>query len=91
MTEEIELRDGWIEREPEQFEDRLFVTAETYDDVGVARAHIAYYQGEGTVEFCNGGNYEFESVENEAEAAATIHEFMVEPLSGDGKLLSHYS
>jgi len=89
MTVDIDTPDGWIKAEPEQFEDRLFVTKQTFEDIDVAVAHIAYYEQDGIVEFCKAGSYDFTDVSCESEAVETINQFMVQ-WSGESTTLLHY-
>jgi len=66
MTNELTIPDGWIEREPERFEDRLFVSQDVYDNglyEGVAKLHVAYYT-DGVIEVCNRGRYTFHDAED---------------------------
>jgi hypothetical protein len=60
MTNELTIPDGWIEREPERFEDRLFVTKETGGGIlGIAaKGHVAYYS-DGVIEVFEDGEYTF--------------------------------
>jgi len=68
----------WIERQPEQLEERLFVTTETCNSGLIAREHIAIYPDGGsyTLEYYQSGEYEFEKVTTEAEAAQIVTEWM---------------
>jgi len=59
MTDEITVPEGWIEKEPERFESRLFVSEETFQDSLVTKAHVAYYADEGTIEVGEQGEYSF--------------------------------
>jgi len=59
MTVEITVPDGWIEREPEQLEQRLFVTKETGGLLGItAKGHVAYYADD-VIEVYKDGEYTF--------------------------------
>jgi len=72
--------DHWIQKEPEKFEDLLFVSEETIDS-GVlagmaAKEHIAVYSDEITIEYYNNGEYNFYSPDTAAEATDRIDALM---------------
>lgn len=78
-----ELPNGWMEREPEQLEDRLFISNETcekYD--GVAKRHVAVYP-DGVVECYNGGDYQFHQFDDKADQMAKAREWMEAHTGGE--------
>jgi len=77
--QDVTIADGWIEREPERFEERLWVTEETFSDGGIiATQHIALYDEDGyiSVEWGDRGDVSFFEREDRPSAFSLIEDIM---------------
>jgi hypothetical protein len=81
----VTVADGWIEREPERFEHRLWVSKDTFNEGGIiAVQHIALYIEEEsvTVEWGNGGELSFYDRDTTDKALSLVEEIMQGGLDG---------
>jgi hypothetical protein len=81
----ITTPDGWVERPPERFEDRLFVTEKVYESglyEGVAKEHVAVYVDDGIVEHNDSDRYHFHEKDGEKELAEAVERIMRDSQNG---------